>query len=62
MRETDPHRPPADPIAEGARARNQGRPRDACPYPLNSPERTEWLEGYDGIPADRAPDGPLDKG
>ncbi|WP_348532339.1 ribosome modulation factor [Methylorubrum aminovorans] len=49
-------------MAEGARARNQGRPRDACPYPLNSPERTEWFEGYDGAPADRAPDGPLDKG
>lgn len=66
MTETDPHRPTAglsaDPIAEGARARAHGRPRDACPYPLNSPERTAWLEGYDGSPADRAPDQPLANG
>ncbi|MFC6792012.1 Rmf/CrpP family protein [Methylobacterium komagatae] len=45
-----------DPIAEGARARTHGRPKDACPYPAESRERVEWLEGYDGIPAARVPD------
>ncbi|MEZ0251033.1 MAG: Rmf/CrpP family protein [Methylobacteriaceae bacterium] len=62
MSETDPHRPPDDPITQGARARIQGRPRDACPYPVNSPEHTAWLEGYDGSPADRSSDRPLDNG
>ncbi|KQQ14687.1 hypothetical protein ASF53_08660 [Methylobacterium sp. Leaf123] len=62
MSKTDPHRPPDDPITEGARARAQGRPRDACPYPVNSPERIEWLEGYDGAPADRSSDRPLENG
>ena len=53
---TDPHKPPpADPAAEGARARALGRPRDACPYPGDSPERIAWMEGYDGRPADRPP-------
>lgn len=50
--------PPTDPIAEGARARAHGRPKDACPYPLDTPERTAWIEGYDGAPADRGPDLP----
>ena len=62
MTQSDPHRQPDGAIAEGARARSQGRPRDACPYPLDSPERRAWLEGYDGSPADRAPDQPLDNG
>ncbi|PXW65473.1 hypothetical protein BY998_103285 [Methylobacterium sp. B4] len=62
MSENDPHRQPEDTIAEGARARAQGRPRDACPYPRDTPERTGWLEGYDGSPADRAPDQRLDAG
>ena len=43
--------PPTDPLAEGARARAHGRPKDACPYPADSPERIAWLEAYDGIPA-----------
>lgn len=62
MSDTDPHKPADDPIAEGARARAQGRPRDACPYPGDSSERREWLEGYDGAPMDRAPDLPMDNG
>lgn len=53
------HDPPADPIAEGARARAQGRPKDACPYPANSVARKAWLEGYDGAPSERAPDLPM---
>lgn len=52
----------SDAITEGARARMQGRPKDACPYPAGSPEREAWLEGYDGLPADRAPDSPLGDG
>jgi hypothetical protein len=32
-------------IAEGARARTLGRPKDACPYPAGSPERTARMEG-----------------
>ncbi len=56
----DPHGgASADPLAEGARARVHGRPKDACPYPADSSERTAWLEGYDGIPAEPAPDRPL---
>ena len=45
-----------DPIAEGARARTLGRPKDACPYPAESRERVEWLEGYDGMPTAQVPD------
>ncbi|MEG9528958.1 MAG: hypothetical protein MIL41_24845 [Hyphomicrobiales bacterium] len=56
------HHPPADPITEGARARAQGRPKDACPYPAHSAARTAWLEGYDGAPVDRAPDLPVRNG
>lgn len=54
--------PSSDASAEGARARAQGRPKDSCPYPADSPERRSWLEGYDGLPADRASDLPLDNG
>lgn len=62
MSDTDPHDSADDAIAEGARARSQGRPRDACPYGQNTPERTAWLEGYDGSPMDRAPDLPMENG
>lgn len=62
MSETQPPRPPADPISEGARARAQGRPKDACPHPANSPERAAWMEGYDGTPQDQATHLPLDNG
>ena len=47
-RDPDPAGPAVDPTAQGIRARQQGRSRDACPYPLDSQERKEWLEGYDG--------------
>jgi ribosome modulation factor len=43
-----PDRPTVDATAEGARARAQGAPREACPYALDSEKRHEWLEGYDG--------------
>lgn len=56
MRHTPLHESPSDPIAEGARARAQGRPKDACPYPANSETRTAWFEGYDGVPAEPTPD------
>lgn len=62
MSETAPPTLPADAISEGARAHALGRPRDACPYPPDSAVRTAWLEGYDGAPADRAPDLPMDNG
>lgn len=62
MSQTSLHDPPADPIAEGARARAQGRPKDACPYPADSPARRAWIEGYDGAPADRVPDLPVTNG
>ncbi|MDP4003192.1 Rmf/CrpP family protein [Methylobacterium sp. NEAU K] len=52
------HDPPPDPIAEGARARALGRPKDACPYPVNSAARVAWLEGYDGLPATHRPGQP----
>ncbi len=47
--------------SEGARMRMLGRPKDACPYPLDSPEREAWMEGFDGEPADQAPDLPSDR-
>lgn len=59
---TNPIKPPTDPISEGARARAQGRPKDACPYPANSSEREAWMEGYDGAPAGKASDLPMDNG
>lgn len=62
MSNADPYDSADDAIAEGARARAQGRPRDACPYGQNTPERTAWLEGYDGSPMDRAPDLPMENG
>lgn len=62
MTDTDPSNPAADPIGQGARARASGRPKDACPYPADTPERAAWFEGYDGVPRDRAPDTPLHDG
>ena len=56
------NQPSADPIAEGARARAHGRPKDSCPYPADSRERRAWMEGYDGIPAGRPPDAPQQDG
>lgn len=57
----DDREPASDPIAEGARARAQGRPKDSCPYPNDAPGRIEWMEGFDGAPRDRAPDLPADR-
>lgn len=51
---------PSDPISAGARARAQGRPKDSCPHPAGSSEREAWMEGYDGAPASKAPDLPMD--
>jgi ribosome modulation factor len=48
-----------DHILEGARSRSAGRPKDSCPYPLNTPERDAWIEGFDGEPADHGPDLPM---
>lgn len=59
---TDAPDPKTDTSAEGARARAHGRPKDSCPYPADTPERRSWLEGYDGLPAERAPDLPLGNG
>jgi ribosome modulation factor len=58
MSQTLHHDPLADPITEGAYARARGRPKDACPYPANSPARIAWLEGYDGLPTGPARDLP----
>ena len=55
----EPRHTRADPIEQGAYARIHGRPRDACPYPRDSEERTAWLEGFDGKPRERALDLPL---
>lgn len=52
---------PFDAISEGADARSRGQRRDACPYPAGSRERTDWLEGFAGVDADRPPDLPLDQ-
>lgn len=60
MMEKDPPKP--DPIAEGARARAAGRPKDACPYPAASAERKAWFEGYDGMPSKDGPDLPKPNG
>ncbi|GJD34290.1 ribosome modulation factor [Methylobacterium aerolatum] len=59
MSDASPTPPNDDPLTEGARARAHGRPKDACPYPADSPERAAWLEAYDGLPAATAvPPGP----
>jgi hypothetical protein len=50
-----PNNSAIDPTAEGARARAQGAPREACPYPLDSEQRHEWLEGYDGVSVSGSP-------
>ncbi|GLS46810.1 ribosome modulation factor [Methylobacterium brachythecii] len=46
---------------EGANVRASGRPKDACPYPLESLERIAWVEGFDGEPIDQGPDLPIDQ-
>ena len=51
-----------DPITEGAHARALGRPKDACPYPADSRERRQWLDGYDGTPSETRPDPSATKG
>lgn len=56
----DPIKATRDPAAEGARARHQGKPRDACSYPLGSQEREEWMEGYDGRVEGAGPDLPME--
>ncbi|MFE1603324.1 ribosome modulation factor [Methylobacterium sp. ID0610] len=48
MAVSDPPQPADDPAAQGVRARQNGKPRDVCPYPLDTEEREQWLEGYDG--------------
>ena len=45
----NPSQPTIDPTAEGARARAENKPREACPYAPDTEERHEWLEGYDGM-------------
>ena len=40
---------------DGMDARDGGHPANACPYPVGSDERQEWLEGWherDGRDAD----------
>ncbi|WP_435404748.1 Rmf/CrpP fold protein [Methylobacterium longum] len=46
-------------VSEGAHARAAKRPKDACPYPVNSAERRAWMEGYDGRPWKDGPDCPM---
>lgn len=57
MSEDDPTPtgPATDPTAEGSRARAEGKPRDACPYPLGSEQAHEWSEGYDGQESQGSP-------
>ena len=50
-----PNKLAMDPTAEGARARAQGTPREACPYTQDSEEFHEWIEGYDGMSVDGSP-------
>ena len=50
-----PNKSAMDPTAEGARARAQGTPREACPYAQNSEEFHEWVEGYDGMSVEGSP-------
>jgi ribosome modulation factor len=44
-----------DHTGQGMKARVQKKRRDACPYSLNSEERHEWLEGYDGMSSEGGP-------
>src|SRR3954447_21942358 len=50
----NPSQPTIDPTAEGARARAENKPREACPYAPDTEERHEWLEGYDAISTEGA--------
>lgn len=60
MSDAHDHDPPGDAVAEGAQARIRGRPKEACPYPADSRERTDWLAGYDGKPPGRPTDAPAE--
>jgi ribosome modulation factor len=51
----NPNQPAVDATAEGARAKAQGLPRNACPYALDSEQHHEWLEGYDGVTVEGSP-------
>ena len=53
-----PNKSAMDPTAEGARARAQGTPREACPYAQDSEEFHEWVEGYDGMSVEGFASGP----
>ena len=44
----NPNEPAVDATAEGSRVRMSGGARTSCPYPPDSEEYEEWLEGYDG--------------
>ena len=44
----NPNESAVDATAEGSRARTSGGIRTSCPYPPDSEECEEWLEGYDG--------------
>ena len=39
--------PPPGIYNEGVDSFNQGWPREDCPYPPDSDERSEWLRGWD---------------
>jgi ribosome modulation factor len=56
---SEQHRPPSDPIGQGAQARAHARKRECCPYPAGSEEREAWIEGFTGSPRDRPRDLPL---
>ena len=38
---------PPDALGAGINAYGSGRARSDCPYPADSSERTQWLEGWD---------------
>jgi ribosome modulation factor len=48
-----PSRAPSghDPHEDGARDREAGTPRTACPYPPGTEEAEEWLDGWQDSPA-----------
>nr|WP_043754127.1 Rmf/CrpP family protein [Methylobacterium nodulans] len=61
MSGSDSKKPTSDPVSEGVRAHQRGKPRDACPYPAKSEQRQQWLEGYDGRPRNSPPDLPIER-
>ena len=42
----DPAKAATDVFQAGMDARGQGKPVEACPYPDESGEREQWLEGW----------------